>query len=58
MVQVIGLNKIEQIADAQKKIKELNKNHFDRVVTQYVENGVEKELAKVLAKAMINCKLA
>lgn len=58
MVQVIGLNKIEEMANTQKKIKELNKSHFDRVVAQYVSNGVDKEVAKVMAKSMIDLKLA
>lgn len=58
MVQVIGLDKIEQMANAQKKIKELNKGHLDRLVAQYVEAGVDAEVAKVMAKAMIEAKCA
>ena len=58
MIQVIGLDKIEAMANAQKKIKELNKSYFDRVVAQYVSNGGDKEVAKVMAKSMIDLKLA
>ena len=58
MVQIIGLNKIEEMANAQKKIKELNKSHFDKMVEQYISNGVDVEVAKVMAKSMIDLKLA
>lgn len=58
MVQVIGLDKVEQMANAQKKIKELNKSHYDRLVAQYIEAGVDVEVAKVMAKAMIETKCA
>lgn len=58
MVKVEGLEKIEVVAGNLKKIKELNKSHFDRVVQQYVNNGVDREIAKVMAKAMIEVKLA
>jgi hypothetical protein len=58
MIEVNGLDKIEQIANAQKKIKELNKKHFDRVVNQYITNGVDPEVAKVMAKSMIDLHLA
>ena len=58
MVQIIGLNKIEEMANAQKKIKELNKSHFDKMVAQYISNGVDVEVAKVMAKSMIDLKLA
>ena len=58
MVQVNGLDRVEQIANAQKKIRELNRNHFNRLVKQYVENGVELEVAKVMAKTAIEYKLA
>lgn len=58
MVKVTGLDKIEKMAAAQKSIKDLNKRHYDRVVKQYVEAGVNKEVAKAMANAMIECKLA
>ena len=58
MIEVMGLNRIEAMANAQSKIKELNKSHFDRVVNQYIAAGVNKEVAKVMAKTMIDYKLA
>ena len=58
MIEVKGLDKIEQIANAQKKIKELNNKHFNRVVNQYIANGVDPEVAKVMAKSMIELHLA
>jgi len=58
MIEVKGLDKIEQIANAQKKIKELNNKHFNRVVEQYIANGVDPEIAKVMAKSMIEFHLA
>ena len=58
MIEVKGLDKIEQIANAQKKIKELNNKHFNRVVNQYIANGVNLEVAKVMAKSMIELHLA
>jgi hypothetical protein len=58
MIEVKGLDKIEQIANAQKKIKELNNKHFNRVVEQYIANGVAPEIAKVMAKSMIEFHLA
>lgn len=58
MLEVRGLERIEKMAAATKAIKELNKNHYDRVVAEYVKNGVDKEIAKVMAKAMIEAKLA
>lgn len=58
MIEVTGLDRIEKMANAQRKIKELNKSHFDRLVDQYVAAGVEKEVAKVMAKTMIDYKIA
>ena len=58
MVEVMGLNRIEAMANAQKKIKELNKSHFDRLVNQYIAAGVDKEVARVMAKTAIDYKLA
>ena len=58
MIEVKGLDKIEQIANAQKRIKELNNKHFNRVVKQYIANGVDPEVAKVMAKSMIELNLA
>lgn len=58
MIEVQGFDKIEQIANAQKKIKELNNKHFNRVVKQYIANGVDPEVAKAMAKAMIELHLA
>ena len=58
MVAVYGLDKVEKMAVAQKAIKDLNKKHYDRVVKQYIEAGVDKEVAKAMAKAMIGAKLA
>lgn len=58
MIEVTGLDRIEGMANAQRKIKELNKSHFDRLVAQYVAAGVEKEVAKVMAKTMIDYKIA
>ena len=58
MIEVTGLDKIETLANNMKAIKELNKQHFDNLVKQYVEAGVDKEIAKVMAKAMIEAKVA
>ena len=58
MIEITGLDKIEKIANAQKKIKSLNKAHYDRVVSQYIANGVDAEVAMVMAKTMIEFKLA
>ena len=58
MYKVYGIEKVAHMAEAEKKVRELNKRAYDKLVEKYVEEGIDKELAKVMAKVDIEYKIA
>ena len=50
MTKVYGLHELAMMIEADNKVKELNKRAKNRKVKELVEQGIDKELAKVMVE--------
>ncbi len=51
MVEIKGFDKAYNAMLAQETMKRIHKNHISRRVAELVAEGVDKEIAKVMAQA-------
>ena len=49
MVEVTGIEKLAHIIEAENKVRELNKKAKQRRIAELIAQGVDKEIAKVMA---------
>ena len=49
MIKVTGIEEIAKIVEADNKVKELLKRAENRRIAELVEQGIDKEVAKVMA---------
>jgi flagellar motility protein MotE (MotC chaperone) len=49
MVEVTGIEKLAHIIEADNKVRELNKKAKQRRIADLIAQGVDKEIAKVMA---------
>ena len=50
MVEIKGFDKVYNAMLAQETIKKIHKNHISKRVKELVAQGVDKEIAKVMAQ--------
>lgn len=49
MIEVKGIEKLAHIIEADNKVKELNKKAKQRRIAELTAQGIDKEIAKVMA---------
>ena len=49
MVEVTGIEKLAHMIEADNKVRELNKKAKQRRIAELIAEGVDKEIAKVMA---------
>lgn len=49
MIEVKGIEKLSHIIEADNKVKELNKKAKQRRIAELTAQGIDKEIAKVMA---------
>lgn len=54
-MKVNGLNEVSKLVDKENLRNRIEKEFINSKVDEMVENGVDKEMAKVMAKAFFEC---